>query len=125
MDRPPSVPAAAGWGSRSTAGVEGTVMWIERISFNGFGCFDTVEVRFERGLNVVVAPNEGGKSTLMRGIVASLYRGAVSQRRDTAALRRWGGGGAFRARVDFHLDGVRHSVVRDYGEGRQELVRGQ
>jgi len=39
----------------------------------GFGKLRDIEFRFEKGMNLVFAANEGGKSTLQRFLVGLLY----------------------------------------------------
>ena len=51
----------------------------------GFGKLANLPLTFARGLNVVYAANEGGKSTLQRFIVALLYG---QLRPDVKAQRR-------------------------------------
>ena len=43
-------------------------MIITRLRAVPFGCFPDKEVRFQRGLNVVLGPNEAGKSTLFEAL---------------------------------------------------------
>jgi uncharacterized protein YhaN len=39
----------------------------------GFGKLSALKLEFQRGLNLVFAPNEGGKSTLQRFLIGALY----------------------------------------------------
>ncbi|MDN5344139.1 MAG: hypothetical protein PWQ18_250 [Clostridia bacterium] len=49
------------------------VTW-QRLTLAGFGCYrDRVTFTFREGLNVLVAPNERGKSTLIAGLEAVLF----------------------------------------------------
>ena len=98
-------------------------MRIERIVLKRFLLFEDAEVRFGRGLNVVLSPNEGGKSSLMRGIVTALYRDASSKSRDIKALRRWGSEASFRIEIDLRLGCGAFRVVRDFEERTQEIFR--
>ena len=43
-------------------------MIITRLRAAPFGCFPEKEVRFQRGLNVILGPNEAGKSTLFEAL---------------------------------------------------------
>ncbi|MBD1371032.1 AAA family ATPase [Hazenella sp. IB182357] len=45
-------------------------MKLNRVKFRGFGRWVDQEFRFEKGINLVEAPNEAGKSTLVQGILA-------------------------------------------------------
>ena len=51
----------------------------------GFGRLEQVQVEFHKGLNVVFAANEGGKTTLQRFLLAMLYG---QLRADLKAQRR-------------------------------------
>ncbi|MGI9862038.1 AAA family ATPase [Moorella naiadis] len=49
------------------------VIW-QRLTLAGFGCYrDRVTFTFQDGLNILVAPNERGKSTLIAGLEAVLF----------------------------------------------------
>ena len=49
------------------------VTW-QRLTLAGFGCYrERVTFTFQEGLNVLVAPNERGKSTLIAGLEAVLF----------------------------------------------------
>ncbi|TPW15825.1 MAG: hypothetical protein FD129_832, partial [bacterium] len=49
-------------------------MRIERLQLDGFGRFDgTVQWTFGPGLNVILGPNESGKSTMQESILAILF----------------------------------------------------
>ncbi len=69
---------------------------------------------FEPGLNIVAAPNEAGKSTLVRAIRAAFFE----RHRSTAVddLRPWGegSGAAPQVELDFLLDGEPHRLVKSF-----------
>ncbi|MCZ6688058.1 MAG: AAA family ATPase [Planctomycetota bacterium] len=48
-------------------------MWIETIEIEGFGKLHDLSIRLSRGLNLIVGPNESGKSTLQEFVWAILY----------------------------------------------------
>ncbi|MGG1663047.1 ATP-binding protein [Brevibacillus sp. NRS-1366] len=48
-------------------------MRIDEIQLKGFGKWQNASFRFAPGINVLEAPNEAGKSTLLQGIFAALY----------------------------------------------------
>ena len=99
-------------------------MWIERVSLENVLAFTEVSVELCPGFNVVLSPNEGGKSSLFRGIVSGLYANASSQRADVLALARWGAAGSFRIELDFRLGPDAYRLVRDFGGKEQALYRG-
>lgn len=69
---------------------------------------------FEPGLNILSAPNEAGKSTLVRAIRAAFFE----RHRSTAVddLRPWGegSGAAPQVELDFVLDGQPHQLVKSF-----------
>ena len=48
-------------------------MWIQTVHIQGFGRFRDTTFEFEEGLNLVEAPNEAGKTTLVKFIEGMLY----------------------------------------------------
>lgn len=48
-------------------------MQINRVKFRGFGRWVNKEFQFREGINVIEAPNEAGKSTIIQGIFSLLY----------------------------------------------------
>ncbi|HEV2014111.1 MAG TPA: AAA family ATPase [Candidatus Dormibacteraeota bacterium] len=93
-------------------------MRLTRIEIDGFGSLQGLDLRFGPAMNLVVGPNEAGKSTLQEAIVTGLYglesgdrRAAIVERTDR--WRPWQGGG-FGLALEFALeDGSRLRVERD------------
>ncbi|MEA2636676.1 MAG: repair protein SbcC/Rad50 [Chloroflexota bacterium] len=93
-------------------------MRLTRIEIEGFGTLQGMDLRFGPTMNLVVGPNEAGKSTLQEAIVTGLYgldtgdrRSAIVERTDR--WRPWEGGG-FGLALEFELDGgSRLRVERD------------
>ncbi len=93
-------------------------MRLTRIEIEGFGALAGMDLRFGPTMNLVVGPNEAGKSTLQEAIVTGLYgletgdrRSAIVERTDR--WRPWEGGG-FGLALEFELDdGSRLRVERD------------
>lgn len=111
----------------------------KRLSLSGFGPYrETVEFTFTDHLNVLVAPNETGKSTLVAGIVALIF--GIPQTTDVtvfgqARFRNWdhplrfegeviceSSGETFRIRRDFNSNQV--SLAKREGEEYREIVSG-
>ena len=94
-------------------------MRLTRIEIEGFGALRGVDVHFGPAMNLVVGPNEAGKSTLQEAILAGLY-GLQSADRTRASLverserwRPWQGGN-FGLAIEFLLeDGTGLRVERD------------
>ncbi|MDQ6883691.1 MAG: AAA family ATPase [Candidatus Dormibacteraeota bacterium] len=84
-------------------------MRLTRIEIEGFGTLRGVDIRFGPAMNLVVGPNEAGKSTLQEAILAGLY-GLQSADRTRPSLverterwRPWQGGN-FGLAIEFLLD---------------------
>src|SRR2546421_3946173 len=94
-------------------------MRLSHIRIDGFGSLQGMELRFGPAMNLVVGPNEAGKSTLQEAIVTGLFGLQSSQRsRGTVVdhAERWRPwqGGAFGLAIEFELeDGTHLQVERD------------
>lgn len=79
-------------------------MILRRLRLHPFGCFSDREVRFEPGLNVVLGPNEAGKSTLFHAARTSLLRTSLDKRRFGEFIQHFlpaGGGDTVRVEIGF------------------------
>lgn len=97
-------------------------MQLETISIVGFGRLTNAEFSFAPGLNLIVGPNEAGKSTLLQAIFTMLYgfydSGSVtsSRRELMSAFQPWEMNAEYRASLTFSLvDGQRFRVERHLG----------
>jgi len=93
-------------------------MRLTRIEVEGFGALQGMDLRFGPTMNLVVGPNEAGKSTLQEAIVTGLYGLETGDRRSAIVERtdRWRPweGGSFGLALEFELDdGTRLRVERD------------
>jgi uncharacterized protein YhaN len=103
-------------------------MRLSRIQIEGFGSLQGMDLRFGPSMNLVVGPNEAGKSTLQEAIVTALY-GLQSSDRSRAPLadgadrwRPWQGG-AFGLILEFELDDGTHlRIERDLDSGVVRVV---
>src|SRR5436309_6156372 len=80
------------------AGSGASGMRLTRIEIEGFGALQGMELRFGPTMNLVVGPNEAGKSTLQEAIVTGLYGLQSGDRAHSALVERadrwrpWQGG---------------------------------
>lgn len=104
-------------------------MKIQRLTFHGFGRWVDRSFSFQPGINLVEAPNEAGKSTLINGLLAMMYGGkreGVARRQRTEWLdayepwqsNRYGG------ELDFTIGGKTFRLIRTlhWEEEREQLV---
>ncbi|MEW8958880.1 MAG: AAA family ATPase [Moorella sp. (in: firmicutes)] len=102
------------------------VTW-RRLSLWGFGCYrDGVKVTFQDGLNVLVAPNERGKSTLVAGLEAVLFglpNTANPEAFGTTRFANREGAERFEGELEFLVDGVPYVIKRHFATNRVTLRR--
>ena len=94
-------------------------MRLTRIEIEGFGALQGMDLRFGPTMNLVVGPNEAGKSTLQEAIVTGLYGLQSGDRARSAPIERadrwrpWEGGN-FGLALEVELeDGTRLRIERD------------
>ncbi|QKG85107.1 AAA family ATPase [Kroppenstedtia pulmonis] len=104
-------------------------MRIKRVHFRGFGRWVDHTFTFQPGLNLIEAPNEAGKSTLIKGLTAMLYGGkkeGVSrrQREDWVDSYRPWTGKEYGGEIDFSLGEKEYRIVRslDWDDEKEQLV---
>ncbi len=104
-------------------------MRLSRLQIQGFGKLTDCEFVFEPSLNLVLGPNESGKSTLQQAILALLYgfyRDGRRTRRETALKNRlvpWARGCQYGASLEYSLDdGSKYRVERSF-PGREQSAR--
>jgi exonuclease SbcC len=91
---------------------------IRRLRVHPFGFFADKEVPFLPGLNVVLGPNEAGKSTLFFAIKNSLLRTGLTKKEFMRFLARFlpsGGGDTLRVDLEFQTDGGTYLLTRRWG----------
>ena len=97
-------------------------MIITRVRLHPFGCLTDTELTFQPGLNVVVGPNEAGKSTVFNAIFAALFVGAkLGKREFENKIRRFlplGGGDTVRVDLEFTNGGKTYHLKRSWGGTR-------
>jgi len=94
-------------------------MRIERLQLDGFGRFDSpVEWTFGPGLNVLVGPNESGKSTIQESILAILF-GFIDKATEDRFRPRTSR--AYRGEVDLVRKDEHWKISRDF-DGHQVVV---
>ena len=104
-------------------------MRISRVFFRGFGRWVGQSFRFSEGINLIEAPNESGKSTLLQGITALLYGGkkeGVNKRQRASWHERfqpWQGR-EYGGEIDFQIGDREYRLIRslEWPEDREQLV---
>lgn len=104
-------------------------MQLDTMSIVGFGRLTNAEFSFHPGINLIVGPNEAGKSTLLQAIFTMLYgfydSGSVksSSREWMSAFQPWGMKSEYHASLTFSLaDGQKFRVERYFGNRMKTSV---
>ena len=96
-------------------------MRFERIQIEGFGPIASFDAALEpRRLNLVVGPNESGKSSLAAAIVSTLF--GFSSHEEEQRARPWNGA-PHRAALTFEAGGTRYRIRRDFGSHEVQVER--
>ncbi len=100
-------------------------MIVTRLRVHPFGFFSDREIRFAPGLNVVLGPNEAGKSTLFSAIRSSLLRARLRKPEFDKHIARFlpaGGGDIARLELEFLTPEGAWVLKRQWGaDARSEL----
>ncbi|MBD3349070.1 MAG: AAA family ATPase [Candidatus Eisenbacteria bacterium] len=114
-------PGRVAAGSGAAAGEGRALLRIRRIRMVNFRSFRDFEVDLDPGLNLVVGPNESGKSTIVEGLAVALFTDPAPGSLDVHEMASWGTTGATRLELSFEHDGVTYELLKDFGDGRVEL----
>ncbi len=91
---------------------------VREVELEGFGLYHRrTRFNFAPGLNVLIAPNEMGKSTFMNGLLATLF--GLPEKSDpeawgTTRYRNWETPLYFRSRTILHTGTTWHQIKRDF-----------
>jgi DNA repair exonuclease SbcCD ATPase subunit len=86
-----------------------------------FRRFEEAEYRFDPGLNILVGPNEAGKSTLRQAILAAFFVNPATTAKKIAEWRPWGSERLGSIALEFELDGRRFELRKDFEHRGLEL----
>ena len=102
-------------------------MRIRTISIKGYGRFNDQTLDFAPGLQIVVGPNERGKSTIRSFIADMLYGQKVNDTQrvyeESNELRQpWNGNGHYGGSLIYELDdGHRIEVIREFDRKTEKI----
>jgi len=100
-------------------------MLIEEISLKDVMVFEHRTFHFKRGFNLILAPNESGKSSLLKAIQTLLFVRASTRKKEVLELKRWGSRDSFVVEGVIDLAGRKYRLVKDFGSGSQEVIDAQ
>jgi DNA repair exonuclease SbcCD ATPase subunit len=96
-------------------------MRLERVSIEGFGPISRFETALEpRRLNLLIGPNESGKSSFASAVVATLF--GFSSHEAELRSKPWNGG-RHAASLTLEVAGARYRVSRDFSSHEVEVAR--
>ena len=98
-------------------------MRIQRLRLVNFKRFADHEVVLEPGLNLIVGPNESGKSSIAEALSTVLFADPASSAPSVRSLERWGGSGGMKLELDFEQGENGYKLTKDFGAGTAELAR--
>ncbi|MHB9023555.1 MAG: ATP-binding protein [Armatimonadota bacterium] len=87
-------------------------MRLLRLHITGFGSLRERAVEFAPGLNVLLGPNEAGKSTVLH-CLSQMLMGKPSERKHFADMTPWDGG-PFEAALEYEEGGERYRITRRF-----------
>ncbi|HHX50181.1 MAG TPA: AAA family ATPase, partial [Clostridia bacterium] len=97
------------------------VIW-KKLRLTGFGVYkEPVTVEFTEGINVFVAPNETGKTTLMNGLQSVLFGLPASSdpaKFGDTRFRNWDGAASFEGELEFSSGGIDYRIKRLFQDNR-------
>ena len=98
-------------------------MRIRRLRLVNFKRFADHEVVLEPGLNLIVGPNESGKSSIAEALSTVLFADPSSRSPLLRSLEKWGGSGGMKLELDFEHGSDSYRLSKDFGAGTAELAR--
>ena len=97
-------------------------MIIKNIQLQPFGCHSNQKLSFQPGLNVILGPNEAGKSTLFNAIQKALLLPTSLHKamyeREIAAFMPIGGGDSIHLELTFEHAGATYLLKKTWGGGK-------
>lgn len=98
-------------------------MHLLRLRVRRFRRLRNIEVTFHPGFNVILGPNEAGKSTLREAIITALYGNAATTSQVLReGTRTWGEDHPAVLELEFEVDGEVYTLGKDF-HGRRVFLR--
>lgn len=96
---------------------------IKSVETAGWANLTDERLVFESGLNLILGPNEIGKSSIVAAIGAGLYEdGGTSSEVFRRRFRKWNDDGPFFVRLELEHEGDTYVLMRDFGEKTNSMT---
>ncbi|MCA9383711.1 AAA family ATPase, partial [Candidatus Dojkabacteria bacterium] len=90
-------------------------MIIDKLKINNFKKFSDLEVEFSRGINIVVGPNETGKSTLTRALIEAIYADPTTKSKTFYdQISPWNKANDLKLELEFHNNDAKFRLKKDF-----------
>jgi uncharacterized protein YhaN len=90
-------------------------MRIARLQLKNFRKFKNLDLHFDSKFNVVVGPNEQGKSTLVHALIAGLFFDPLKKpKADILAHQAWGSEELYAINLEFEAEGETYALTKDF-----------
>lgn len=93
-------------------------MIIKRLKLERFRKFEDLDLEFSPGINVIRGPNESGKSTIVRAIVAALFERPSATAAKGRLNARWRSTDGPSVLMEFDDAGGRYVLSKDFTSGK-------
>lgn len=98
-------------------------MYIKKLKISHFRKFHSLDLTFTRGLNVVVGPNEAGKSTVTHAIVEGLYQNPATKAKEFAEyVYPWSGAKDVVIQLEFTAGESTFLLQKNFGKNELMLL---
>jgi len=102
-------------------------MILKEIEITSFGGLSNIRIEFQESLNIILGPNESGKSTIFEAIKKTLFSPtnltSTQFNKDIARFLPIGGGDTIEVSLTFKNDGGEYHLRRRWGKSRISELR--
>ncbi len=96
-------------------------MIIKGLELQDFRCFRQFSMELKPGVNIILGPNESGKSTLIEALLLAFFERPDRDNKRVRASRSWDSSRAPRLTLEIENEGIRYLLVKDFEESQSLL----